>query len=162
MQKGSPDGVKMDPRSLRKIDGNSMPFQGAPRGPKSLQNLRKTIVFQGFGGWLLGHSWKVFWCPKAFEKSMQIPFDFWSEKAPQMDAKMSSKMHPKINRFFSIFFNRILLQNGSPISHPMSPKIHRFLNRFSAAILVPKWSPKGAPESPGNLPESSRKSPGNL
>ena len=112
------DCSKMYPRSHQKIDGNSMPFQGSPRGPKSLQNLRKTMVFQGFGGWLLGRFSEVFWCPKGLQKSMQIPLDFWmdfwSKKGAQMEAKMPSKMHPKINGKIEPKMYRKMVQNGPP------------------------------------------------
>ena len=100
-QNGSPDGPKMDPGRHQKIHGNSMPFRGPPRGPKSFQNHSKTMVFQGFGGWFLGRFWGLFWDPKAARKYMQIPcdfcLDFWFKKGPKMEPKMAPKMHGKIH-----------------------------------------------------------------
>ena len=90
-------------------------------------------------GWPSGSILHPFWGPILPSKSIQKSIDF-----------------------FILFSTEFYSKMGPPIWHQMSPKIHRFLNRFAAAILAPKWSRKGALESPGNLPESSRKSPGNF
>ena len=70
-------------------------------------------------------------------------------------------INPKINRFFTIFFNRILLQNGLPNLAPRLKSPLIFESIFGCnfgAKMVPQRRPKISRKSPGKLPEISPKS----
>ena len=56
----SQNGAQNPPKNRWKLDPFPEAVPGPPSNPKSSQNLRKTLIFDGFAGWLQGPFWDVF------------------------------------------------------------------------------------------------------